>query len=87
MKIRMHRTMLEDAMKTVAEIDGTRESIKDYIALALHYPDALSVSPTIKPEDIEVKPYMYDSRIDWDTHIVTWKGQAVAFTDGPEIKL
>lgn len=32
---------------------------------------------------IAVKPYAYDSRIDWDTHIVTVNGNAVGFTDGP----
>lgn len=32
---------------------------------------------------ISVKPYGFDSRIGWDTHMVTIDGNAVGFTDGP----
>lgn len=32
-------------------------------------------------EDIEVKPYVYDDRIGWDTYIVVVRGNAVGFTD------
>ena len=37
----------------------------------------------VRSNRIEVKPYCYDERIGWTTHIVTIDGQAVGFTDGP----
>ena len=34
--------------------------------------------------DFEVKPYIFDERINWDTHIVTLEGYGVlGFTDSP----
>jgi hypothetical protein len=37
--------------------------------------------PTV--ETTEVKPYWYDERIKWDTHVVLVKGSVWGFTDGP----
>ena len=32
---------------------------------------------------LNVTPYGYDDRIDWHTHIVTYDGGAIGFTNGP----
>lgn len=34
------------------------------------------------PENVTIKPYGYDERIDWNTHIVCIDGKAALFTDG-----
>ena len=34
------------------------------------------------PGEITVKPYYYDRRIGWDTHLVCHEGRAVGYTDG-----
>ena len=60
-------------MTTVVEIEPT------LVALAA----TLGITHPKPSKRIEVKPYCYDSRIDWDTYIVTVDHQAVGFTDGP----
>lgn len=78
MKLREHRGLLADSMKTVVEIDPTIESLANAIQNSLH--DFLCVDK----DKIKVKPYVYDDRIKWDTHIVTIDGYGVyGFTDGP----
>lgn len=70
MKFRFHRGTLAEAMQTVVEIDPT-------IA-------ALAVLLGVKnPKLILVEHYCYDSRIGWDTYIVTVDRKAVGFTDSP----
>lgn len=84
MKIRAHRALLADAMKTVKEIEPTRNAVYDYFLFQI--PDVemqLDWLGKYNRGDIEVKPYHYDSRIGWDTHIVTLKGNAIGFTDSP----
>jgi len=45
---------------------------------------ALAIHLGIKDERrISVERYCYDSRIKWDTYVVTVDGQGVGFTDGP----
>lgn len=86
MKIRAHRALLEDAMKTVQEIEPTKEAVYNFVLMHVAAEDHLNRMRFLshyKHADIEVKPYHYDSRIGWDTHIVTLLGDAVAFTDGP----
>lgn len=81
MKIRAHRALLEDAMKTVEDIEPTKEAVLSYFAwVEVLMPED---KRRYRIEDIEVKPYGYDSRIGWDTHIVTLKGDAIGFTDSP----
>lgn len=84
MKIRAHRELLEDSIKTMKEIEPTRNAVYDYFLqqqddhdLQMEFLDRYSRG------DIEVKPYHYDSRILWHTHIVTLKGNAIGFTDSP----
>lgn len=86
MKIRAHRELLADAMETVGEIEPTKEAVWRYLAwekIDVGADEVVLFMNTYSPNDIEVKPYGYDSRIEWNTHIVTLNGDAVAFTDGP----
>jgi len=76
MKFRQHRGGLDDSMGTVVEIAATREGLAGVISLA-------TGCPRPNPGDIEVEFYAYDERIGWQTYIVTLKGEAVGFTDGP----
>ncbi len=69
MKIREHRGMLADAMKTVKDIEPTTEAVACFLNTA--------------KENIKVEPYGFDNRIGWNTYVVTDRGNGVAFTDGP----
>jgi len=66
-KFRHHRGSLSDSMDTVVQVASLQE-------LA----DILKV----EVDTISIKPYGYDKRIDWDTHLVCVNGDAVGFTDG-----
>ena len=33
-------------------------------------------------ENVTIKPYMYDERIQWDTHLISIDGKAALFSDG-----
>lgn len=71
MKYRQHKGGLSESMATVRDIAATRQAMFDALGL-----DATA--------SLDVKPYGYDSRIGWDTHIVTVEGYGVVgFTDGP----
>lgn len=69
MKFRPHRGTLEEAMKEVVELPATKRALAAYLEEPL--------------ELLQVKHYMQDDRIGWDTYIVTINDQAVGFTDGP----
>ncbi len=71
MRFREHRGGLIDSMSTVVEVGDTAMALRRYL-------NGISI-----PEgEIEIKPYMFDKRIGWDTHIVTMKGYGViGFTD------
>lgn len=84
MKIRAHRELLEDSVLTVLDIEPTKNAVYDYFLLQIKDPElAMAWMDKYDRGDVEVKPYGYDSRIGWNTHIVTLKGDAVGFTDGP----
>lgn len=68
-KFREHRGLLEDSMKTVVDLPASTDALARHLG--------------VEASRIEVKPYVYDDRINWDTHIVTMDGQAVGFTNGP----
>ncbi len=76
MKFRFHRGGLEDSMATVVEIESTKK------AITTHCNNTMGATFYI-PQDIEVKPYGYDDRIGWDTHVVTNPMGVLGFTDGP----
>ncbi len=69
MKFRPHRGSLDTAMDEMVELQPTVE------ALATHL--------KVPASAISVKPYGYDKRIDWDTHMVLVDGSPWGFTDGP----
>lgn len=70
-KFRFHRGDLVASMATETEVASLASVI-----------EALSAEGW-PPGKIEIKPYAYDARIGWDSHIVTLDGAAVGFTDGP----
>ena len=77
MKIREHRGLLVNAMKTVKEVNSRSELI-NIIQESLS-PYGVSVTS----DDIKIKFYGGDDRIGWDTHIITIKGYGVwGFSDG-----
>lgn len=75
MKIRRHSGDLDQSMETVREIEPTRWAVAQYIAAGL--------GVSVDPEGIEVRRQGRDDRIGWDTHLVTWNGAAVGYTNGP----
>lgn len=72
---RFHRGALDESMETCVELGGMAQ-------LCRHIRRAWGFR-AFKDSDVEVKPYGYDKRIDWDTHVVTISGNAIGFTDGP----
>jgi len=80
MKFREHRGGLAEAMETVVEVEGMRGLVAHMQKLAEQWPSM----PVINVNTVKVKPYGFDSRINWDTHLVTVEGYGVfGFTDGP----
>ena len=77
-QFREHRRTLIDSMETVIEVKDKQELvgiIKDSLSKYGHDLD-------INMQTVEIKPYGFDKRINWDTHIVTLKGYGVlGFTD------
>ena len=82
-KYRPHRGSLAAAMAEVVEV-------QDFVGLVNHMrSEVVSYYPSHRLptiETTEVKPYAYDSRIGWDTYMVTVDGQAWGFTNGPLAK-
>lgn len=74
MRIRQHRELLEDSMKTVEEIQPTISAIRKYFKKNSLMQDTYNGK-------IVVKHYGFDERINWDTHIITIDGNAIGFTD------
>jgi len=68
MKFRPQRGSLEESMLGVVTLDSTLKALAGHLNADVG--------------DIKVNFYMYDSRIDWYTYIVTVDGDAVGFTDG-----
>jgi hypothetical protein len=79
-KYRPHRGLLADAMAEVVEVNSLAELVEHMRASVISWypPDEL---PTI--DNTKVEPYTFDDRIGWHTHLVTVKGSAWSFTDGP----
>ena len=67
-------------METQIEIEPTLADL--VVLIKQSFADDLSIQ--FKKKQIHVKPYGYDDRINWDTHIVTIDEYGVfGFTDGP----
>ncbi len=56
---RFHKGGLDESMKTVVEIDSLK-SLREKIEEIW----------TMDGFNIEVKPYVFDKRVNWDTHLV-----------------
>ncbi len=56
---RFHSGTLDDSMATIIKIES-----HDHLITLIK--DAWDVNPT----EITIKPYIYDDRIKWDTHLV-----------------
>ncbi len=75
-KFRPHRCSIEDSMKEVREVSSFDDIIK------ILEEDELP-NENIKIEKIQVIPYCFDQRINWDTFIVFIYGYGViGFTNG-----
>lgn len=82
-KFRPQRGSLADAMDEVEEFESKADLVKKLI----NDYKGFFPSRTISESTVEIKPYIYDDRINWDTYIVTIKGLGVlGFTDGPVIE-
>lgn len=77
MKLRQHCGGLEKSMATTIEIEPTKEALLAAVRA--------SVAPlNVADDSLSVKPYGFDKRINWDTHIVEIQDFGVyGFTDGP----
>jgi hypothetical protein len=79
MLYRDQRGSLEDSMKTAVCLPQTR------LALFNHLQEGMATLPTFRMDDMVVKYYTDDWRVEgWaPTYVVTIKGIAVGFTNGP----
>lgn len=83
MKFREHRGRLTDAMTTVVELTD-RAALDEYLRKWFADYCAAIDLPCGPLPAVQVKPYAFDDRIGWDTHIVVIEGIGpVGFTDGP----
>jgi hypothetical protein len=81
MKFRAHRGGLAESMATVIEVQ-TRAELEKYI-VDTSAPFERQLRSLIAENGLYVRPYGYDERIGWDTHIVILQGYGVlGFTDG-----
>lgn len=78
MKFRWHRGGLAESMETVVEIEPTRQALADLVTK-----DWIFWGETASPAEVDVRPYSYDDRIEWDTYLVFWRGRSVGMSDGP----
>ena len=75
-KYRDHRGGLAESMETVQKLES-KDDLVNYLQSKVNEYD-----PAVDCSKIIIKPYGYDSRINWDTHIVTLDGYGVfGFTD------
>lgn len=72
---REHRGALTDSMKTTVPLSGWSDLLS--VLRALDY------VPPFAEHDVAVTWYAHDPRIDWDTYLVTVRGNAVGYTNGP----
>lgn len=77
---RPHRGGLDESMREVVEVNDLPQLVRHMRReVESWYPkDEL---PT--EENTKLEPYAYDPRIKWDTYLVTVKGQAWGYTNGP----
>ena len=66
---------LDESMETMREIHS-RAELTDLLRLRFDF-----WQPT--DENVTIKPYGFDDRIQWDTHLICIDGKAALFSDGP----
>lgn len=76
---RRHRGGLDESMATACPVTDFDHLVALIRSDREGWPDQGDVTP----ETVAVEPYGHDSRIGWDTHVVTVRGRAVGFTSGP----
>ena len=75
---RPHGGSLADAMAEVISVKSRAELVSFLKEKWWHF------FVEVKDEDLHIEPYTYDSRIGWDTYIVTLDGYGVqGYTNGP----
>lgn len=79
MRLREHRAGLAESLATTIDIEPTTDALIDAINKSY-----ASSGITINAESVHVRPYCFDERIGWNTHIVEIDNRGVfGFTDGP----
>lgn len=78
-KFREHKGSLSDSMETITEINSKQELVKVITERLGVYSHGLNISM----DTIQINPYGFDTRIGWDTYIVTLSNYGVVgFTNG-----
>jgi hypothetical protein len=78
-KFREHRGTLIDSMETVVEVGSKQELVKVISERLGIYSHGINISM----DTIQINPYGFDTRIGWDTYIVTLANYGVVgFTNG-----
>jgi hypothetical protein len=77
-KFRPHRGSLFESMETVCEVSSLAELVKVIRDSREGWPDQNEVTM----DNIKLESYGFDSRINWDTYIVSICNKVVGFSDG-----
>jgi len=78
-KFRPQRGGLAESMALVKEYASLDELIEQFERELSVY----CFNKPVNKDTVHIKPYIYDERIGWDTHIVTLEGYGpLGFTDG-----
>ena len=78
-KLRQYRFQLADSMRTVIEVEPTKDVLYAVIQSELG-----RYGHEVTPDMVHVEKHCFDERIGWDAHIVTVDGYGVyGFMDGP----
>ena len=76
MQFRWHRGSLADSMTTVVTVANRAE-----LVAVLNEKERL-LEERATEDNVAVKPYGFDKRINWDSHIVMIGDSVMGFTDG-----
>ena len=81
-KYREHRGSLSESMDTVILLENKGSLVELVKERLSKYEHGLNINK----DTVIIKPYIFDDRIDWDTHIVTLDGYGVlGFTNSEVI--
>lgn len=79
-RARRHRGSIGNSMATAVPVT----TLDQLVAIIQNDLAPYPAAPRVTTETIHVKPYGYDGRIGWNTHIVMVDNYGVwGFTDGP----